>query len=105
MNHEYKAFADARAQIPGSALAGLGAALRNTAAVRRAVPAVLFAILLFGVNTMRVAHADGLTRGTAAYSRGDYVRAVNQLSSMALRGNARAQALLGFMYDSGVRVA
>src|ERR1700694_5870968 len=84
MTHEFKAFTDARAQIPGSALAGLGAALRNTAAVRRAVPAILFTILLFGADAMRVAHADGLTRGTAAYSRGDYVRAVNQLSSMAL---------------------
>jgi TPR repeat protein len=104
MTHEFKAFADARAQIPGSALAGLGAALRNTAAVRRAVPAILFTILLFGADAMPVAHADGLTRGTAAYSRGDYVRAVNQLSSMALRGNARAQALLGFMYENGFGV-
>src|ERR1700681_2945032 len=104
MTHEFKAFADARAQIPGSALAGLGAALRNTAAVRRAVPAILFTILLFGADAMPVAHADGLTRGTPAYSRGDYVRAVNQLSSMALRGNARAQALLGFMYENGFGV-
>ena len=61
MTHEFKAFTDARAQIPGSALAGLGAALRNTAAVRRAVPAILFTILLFGADAMRVAHADGLT--------------------------------------------
>jgi TPR repeat protein len=65
---------------------------------------MLFAILLFGADATRVAHADGLTRGTAAYSRGDYVRAVRQLSSEALRGNARAQARLGFMYENGFGV-
>src|ERR1700682_6670832 len=104
MTHQFRAFTNARTQTPGSALAGLGAALRNTAAVRRAAPAILFAILLFGADAMRVARADGLTRGTAAYSRGDYVRTVNQLSSMALRGNARAQARLGFMYENGFGV-
>jgi len=104
MTHQFKAFTDARTQTPSSALARLGAALRNTAAVRRAAPAVLFAIFLFGADATRVAHADGLTRGTAAYSRGDYVRAVKQLSSMALRGNARAQARLGFMYENGFGV-
>lgn len=104
MTHQFKAFTDARTQTPGSALAGLGAALRNTAAVRPVAPAILFAILLFGADAMRVAHADGLTRGTAAYSRGDYVRAVNQLSSMALHGNTRAQARLGFMYENGFGV-
>jgi uncharacterized protein len=104
MKHPFKALTEAGTQTPGSALAGLGAALRNTAAVRRAVPAMLFAILLFGADATRVAHADGLTRGTAAYSRGDYVRAVRQLSSEALRGNARAQARLGFMYENGFGV-
>jgi uncharacterized protein len=104
MTHEFKAFTDTRTQTPGSALAGLGAALRNTAVVQRAVPAILFAILLFGADATRVARADGLTRGTAAYSRGDYVRAVNQLSSEARRGNARAQARLGFMYENGFGV-
>ena len=104
MTHQFKAFTDARTQTPGPALAGFGAALRNTAAVRRAAPAILFALLLFGADAIRVAHADGLMRGTAAYSRGDYVRAVNQLSSEALRGNARAQARLGFMYENGFGV-
>jgi TPR repeat protein len=104
MTHEFKAFTDARTQTPGSAAAGLGASLRNTAAMRRAVPAILFAILLFGADATEVARADGLTRGTAAYSRGDYVRAVDQLSSEALRGNARAQARLGFMYENGFGV-
>jgi hypothetical protein len=47
---------------------------------------------------MPAAHADGLRRASDAYSRGDYVRAANALSPLALRGNARAQGLLGFMY-------
>lgn len=104
MTHELKALTDAGTQTPGSALAELGVAPRNASAVRRAVPAILFGILLFGADATRVAHADGLTRGTAAYSRGDYVRAVHQLSSEALRGNARAQARLGFMYENGFGV-
>jgi TPR repeat protein len=100
----HTAFTDGETQIPGFAVAGPGVALRNTAAMRWAVSAVLWAILLFGADAMPVAHADGLTRGTAAYSRGDYVRAVHQLSSEALRGNARAQARLGFMYENGFGV-
>jgi TPR repeat protein len=72
--------------------------------VWRTVPTILSVILLFGTGTMRPAHADGLTRATDAYSRGDYMRAVAALSPLALRGNARAQALLGFMYENGFGV-
>ena len=103
MTHEYRAFADARTQIPGSASAALCSALLK-AAVRRTIPALLFVILLFGAGTTRTAFADGLSRATAAYSRGDYVRAANELSPLALRGNARAQTLLGFMYENGFGV-
>ena len=70
----------------------------------RTVPTILFVILLFGTGTMRPAHADGLRRATDAYSRGDYIRAVTTLSPLAARGNARAQALLGFMYENGFGV-
>jgi TPR repeat protein len=76
----------------------------NAAAVRRTLPTILFVVLLFGAGTMQAAFADGLTRGTAAYARGDYVRAVAALSAPALRGNARAQGLLGFMYENGFGV-
>jgi TPR repeat protein len=65
---------------------------------------ILLAIFLFGAVATPPAHADGLTRGTAAFSRGDYIRAVNALSPLASRGNARAQALLGFMYENGFGV-
>jgi TPR repeat protein len=104
MTHEFKAFADGGTRIPGSAPAGLFSALMNSAAVRRTLPTILFVLLLFGAGTMRAVFADGLTRGTAAYSRGDYVRAVAALSAPALRGNARAQGLLGFMYENGFGV-
>ena len=103
MTHEFKAFADAR-MLPGSTLAGLRAAHGNAVPWRRAVAMMLLAIFLFGAIATRAAHADGLTRGTAAYSRGDYIRAVDALSPLALRGNARAQALLGFMYENGFGV-
>ena len=70
----------------------------------RTVPTILFVICLFGTGTMGLAHADGLRRATDAYSRGDYIRAVTALSPLAARGNARAQALLGFMYENGFGV-
>jgi TPR repeat protein len=73
----------------------------NAAGVRRPISAVLLVILAFGTGPIRPAKADGLTRGTAAYSRGDYVRAVNELTPLARRGNAKALAVLGFMYEHG----
>jgi TPR repeat protein len=47
------------------------------------------------------ASADAIAGATAAYTHGDYARAVNTLTPLALRGNTRAQALLGFMYENG----
>jgi len=104
MTHEYRAFADAMTQIPGSASAGLCSALLKAAAAQRTISTLLFVILLFGAGTTRAAFGDGLSRATAAYSRGDYVRAANELSPLALRGNAQAQTLLGFMYENGFGV-
>jgi TPR repeat protein len=69
-------------------------------AVRRCLSALLLAWLA-GAATAPTAHADTLTRGTSAFSRGDYLRAYRELSPLADRGNARALALLGFMYEHG----
>jgi hypothetical protein len=66
----------------------------------RALAAGLVLVAL-GFAPMRPAQADALSRANAAYARGDYVRAVNILTPLALRGNANAQALLGFMYENG----
>jgi TPR repeat protein len=72
--------------------------------MRRIVPVILSAIWLLGAATMPTAHADGLSRANDAYARGDYVRTVHALSPLARRGNPRAQALLGFMYENGFGV-
>lgn len=63
--------------------------------------AMLLLAGMVGFATAAVAHADALTRGTSAYNRGDYLRAYRELSPLADRGNARALALLGFMYEHG----
>ncbi len=64
------------------------------------------AVVLWALDAaaMQAAHADGLSRGISAYDRGDYVRAAKELSQLAHRGNARAQAALGFMYEHGFGV-
>jgi uncharacterized protein len=64
-------------------------------------PALLFAILLGASAGAPLAHADALGRATAAYNRGDYVRAARDLSLLAERGNPKALGLLGFMYEHG----
>jgi TPR repeat protein len=74
---------------------------------RRAVPPrlrfmLLAAALCFGATPS--AHADTLGRATAAYHRGDYVRAARDLSLLAEQGNPRALGLLGFLYEHGYGV-
>jgi len=50
-------------------------------------------------------HAKQLTGGTRALARGDYVAATQSLIPRAERGDANAQARLGFMYEHGRGVA
>ena len=68
--------------------------------VQRRLSAILL-VALAGLGTPSIAHADALARGTAAYYRGDYNRAARELEPLARRGNARALALLGFLYEHG----
>jgi TPR repeat protein len=68
--------------------------------VQRRLSAILL-VALAGLGTPSIAHADALARGTAAYARGDYNRAARELEPLARRGNARALALLGFLYEHG----
>lgn len=65
---------------------------------RFAASLVVIACCLTGTAPAR---ADALARANTAYARGDYVRAVNLLIPLALNGNPRAQALLGFMSENG----
>lgn len=54
-----------------------------------------------GITASGVARADALGAGSAAFSRNDYSRAAGLLLPLAERGNARAQAMVGFMYATG----
>jgi TPR repeat protein len=69
--------------------------------VQRQLSAILL-VAFAGLGTPSIAHADALARGTAAYARGDYNRAARELEPLARRGNARALALLGFLYEHGL---
>jgi TPR repeat protein len=59
------------------------------------------ATVFFCCAEINRAHADPLASANAAYASGDYVQAVNLLSPLAFRGNASAQARLGFMFEHG----
>lgn len=65
------------------------------------VVAASLVLFTFCSAQMRPAHASAMTRATAAYARGDFIAAVNVLTPLALRGDASAQAFLGFMYENG----
>jgi uncharacterized protein len=59
------------------------------------------AFVLCACLTLTAARADTLASANAAYARGDFIGAVKLLTPLALRGNARAQSFLGFMYENG----
>ena len=46
-------------------------------------------------------YADSFAGGRAAFANGNYNRAARALLPLAERGNARAQAMIGFMYATG----
>jgi TPR repeat protein len=59
-------------------------------------------LLVFGWNISEPAYAQSsLSRASAAYTRGDYATAARGLVPLAAAGNARAQAMLGFMCEYG----
>jgi TPR repeat protein len=69
-------------------------------AIRQALSGIVL-LAFAALAAIPAAHADALARGTAAYYRGDYNRAARELEPLARRGNARALALLGFLYEQG----
>jgi uncharacterized protein len=74
--------------------------VRAIASLRRRLSAI--GLVVFAcIGTPSIAHADALARGTAAYARGDYNRAARELEPLVRRGNAKAFALLGFLYEHG----
>jgi TPR repeat protein len=60
----------------------------------------VIAAIIFAALPPRWAKSQSFLDGTPAYARGDYVGAT-KLWPLARRGNARAQARLGFMYEYG----
>jgi TPR repeat protein len=78
-----------------------GSGLRAFSPALLRVVAATLILIAFCSGQMRPAQASALTRASAAYARGDYVGAVNVLTPLALRGDANAQAFLGFMYENG----
>ena len=73
------------------------------ATVRRRLSAISLVVLTC-IGTTSIARADALAHATAAYSRGDYNRAARELEPLVERGNTRAFALLGFLYEHGFGV-
>jgi uncharacterized protein len=61
--------------------------------------ALVAAAVMLGI--IEPARAGSMSDALAAYARGDYVAAAKQLTRFAAAGNARAQGLLGFMYEYG----
>jgi len=71
---------------------------------KRCLPAALVAVLLMiGATTMTASLADGLGRGSGVYNKSS-ARTARELAIAAARGDARAQAQLGFMYENGFGV-
>ena len=68
----------------------------------RAARRFLLALLVVALSAAAAPVAAGnLSRGTAAFHRGDYIRAFRELAPLAERENAIALGLLGFMYEHG----
>jgi TPR repeat protein len=70
--------------------------------MRRLVTILSVATLIAGVATASPAKGSSLNQGKAAFSRGNYVLAARLLAPLARRGNPRAQAMLGFLYENGL---
>ena len=62
---------------------------------------LLAAILL--MSTV-MAWADAFQEGFVAYSKGDYKTVLDKFTPLAVQGDARAQTMLGAMYQDGVGV-
>ena len=89
-----------RQSPPASTRARFAASIRRRARVY--LPAAL--ILALADFAALPASADALSRGVAAFDRGDYIHAVLNLSPLAAQGNPRALGLLGFLYEHGFGV-
>jgi hypothetical protein len=69
--------------------------------MRGLAKALYVVTVMVGVAAAWPARSDSLKQGRAAFARGNYVQAARLLAPFARRGNPRAQAMLGFMYENG----
>jgi TPR repeat protein len=100
MNRAYQSFTDGIGRAFAPFALNLPIATRRPSVHKPSLPSALFVCLLIGATTITSAVADGLTRGTGAHQ----ARTVRELALAAARGNAQAQARLGFMYENGFGV-
>jgi uncharacterized protein len=66
--------------------------------------ALSVAALVIGVAALSPATGASPREGLAAFAHGNYVQAARSLAPMARRGNPRAMAMLGFLYQNGLGV-
>jgi TPR repeat protein len=62
---------------------------------------VLACVLVGGCPSLP--SSAGWQEGREAFDRGDYATALNEFHPLAEQGNRNAQALLGYIYDNGVK--
>jgi len=79
------------------------ATLRQRRFFHRRLVRVLYvaAVAMLLLSTGNLAHAQSLRQGISAFNRQDYVRASQVFIPLAERGEASAQAYLGFMFETG----
>src|SRR5215813_2786741 len=63
--------------------------------------AIVLVAIAFTLGLVGPTGAEPTSSAWAAYARGDYVAAARRLEPLAAAGYARAQALLGFLYEYG----
>jgi uncharacterized protein len=68
--------------------------------MRRALGIAGLSVMLALTATTAV-HAASVTTASVKLARQDFVGAARDLVPLAARGNARAQAMLGFLYETG----
>ena len=63
--------------------------------------AIALIAVAFTLGAVEPTRAASMSDALTAYARGDYAAAAKRLTRLAAAGDARAQGLLGFMYEYG----
>jgi uncharacterized protein len=68
--------------------------------MHRSINRILVAVVI-ALSVTPSVRAGSRQMASAAFERGDFVAAARLLTELAERGNAHAQAMLGFLYETG----